>query len=264
MELKTLDKKIKAITYRNYAGIGIFVLDESENILEFFDQCGEYQRFTPATISLTTIKNTRSISSETREELIALWKEAKKKYNLQAKKKKLEEEIREQNLTIARRQASITKVAGLLSKCDFEKAVENELTRLMDDISLRKYNEPNNVGAYYAGAFCLELEHDNTIRITRRVTVDKYINEDMYSFVYQEYDGCLFLIPDTEKDKTYQKILAKYKTSLNFKGCKYYSWLDTGDKNTLNFHEEYSTKLDKNKPYTKEFAKEIAKKIVNG
>lgn len=96
--------------------------------------------------------------------------------------------------------------------------------------------------------------------------IKKYVREGEYSFVYAEYDGCLFT---NSKDPNYKKMTEAYrKRSCSFKPIqgkgqaanpKIYCSLDIGDKNWLIFTEEvvYTFKYAPTKANAKACAKHI-------
>ena len=95
------------------------------------------------------------------------------------------------------------------------------------------------------------------MEVRRDVDVEKYFRKA--SFVYEEYDGTIFLHDKADKDPEYQKYVQKYSSPLPVKQ-KPKEGLSVGnDKDYLRYHCVYE--IEVNKPLTKEYAAELAKKF---
>lgn len=94
--------------------------------------------------------------------------------------------------------------------------------------------------------------------VSRSHLIGKYMRH--LPFVYEEYDGCVFLADDAEKDQTYKKYTKDNSRPLSVK-AKLREELSIGDKTSLWYHGKYEIRLDPKRTLTKEYATELAKEF---
>lgn len=141
---------------------------------------------------------------------------------------------------------------GILTKDEFIEEFIKQLSpavqRALKDGECRAYNG-------WDGKWNVRLY--SNIQIERSVWIDKYIGNS-YDFTYREYDGCLMIDKET---KQYKQIMEKYHKELPVKDKPNEEYLTIGDKESLEYHENYIIPIDKSRPHTKAYAKELADKF---
>lgn len=142
----------------------------------------------------------------------------------------------------------IQKAKGFLTDAEFNGAFFDALT-----LDMKKAMKQRG---YFIGECCGIPYTANAIHISREVLFQKYFRKA--SFLYEEYDGNIFLRDDAEKDPNYQSIL-KGVSALLPTCAKCEETLFIGDKSSLHYGCMYTIPLKQ--PKTKEYAKSLARQF---
>lgn len=166
----------------------------------------------------------------------------KKWYGLYKKLQKEKEKYEEVKRTLITEMEKIneSKLAATLGTISREEFIHEFVECLSSD--LRRDLE----------AFTISL-YRGYIAIESKVDIEKYFRKG--SFVFEEYDGTIQFADDYKNDPSYQAYINQYKKILPIKQ-KPEVWLSIGDHDWLSCITLYKVKV--NKPFTKEYAKEIA------
>lgn len=144
---------------------------------------------------------------------------------------------------------------------ELKKINSETLAEAMDRLSEKKFidafiKKSLKYGVNIPEDFSLEI-YSNMLVISVAKNIQKHFRHG--SFVYEEYDGTIFMRDDCEKDPNYQAYIQKYKRTLPVK-AKPEIYLSIGDKEWLTCNTRYT--LEIKKELTKQYADELAKKFV--
>lgn len=96
---------------------------------------------------------------------------------------------------------------------------------------------------------------DGHLYISRSNVAERFSRNAYPSYIYEEYDGCMFLADDAENMDSYKKALKKHSCHLSVSMAPI-EVLDPGDQCSIWYHSTYEIPLEK--PLTEEYAKELA------
>lgn len=199
----------------------------------------------------TNVKGTRNVPDAVRSCLQKAADAYAKKKQMQKKQEeivqKLAKECNELQMQISSCLDDARKKMGILSDEEFGKEFEKNLPDwLKEEMKHRKFSVEEPTGIAYA---------NDCIYVSRMHVIQKYCRNR--SFIYEEYDGCCFIIDNPEKDKEYMRILRENSRKLNVSPkYKLQECLNLGDKDTLYYTACYEIQLKQER--TKEYAKELA------
>lgn len=149
---------------------------------------------------------------------------------------------------------------GILSNEDFIEAFKNSLSSsvksAMNNSTQRGYWSEEGEWEFNTVKF-VDTHKISRIDLDRSVSIQKYATP---SFTYLEYDDTRCMRSDAAKTKEYQDYIKRYHRPLPVP-AEMNEYLSLEDKNTLTYYASYRIELNKNKPLTKEYAKELADKF---
>ena len=198
------------------------------------------------------VSRARNVPAEIRKELLEMGTLYHKKKKLLEKYKKIQEDYNKQFIEIdsgyGKCAEAIRNIKGVLTEEEFAE----EFYQALPD-KTRKEMEYYGYAVQEPTGICYK---DGNLYISREKLLMKYCRNVPY--VYEEYDGSLFMIDDAEKDATYQKTLKEASKPLTTK-MKIRECLFPGDKLSIWYSGTYEIEVKKG--LTKEYAKELAKKF---
>lgn len=134
-------------------------------------------------------------------------------------------------------------------KISMDEFIEVFYASLSDSMKQEMHTKGYEVDPPFGQSF----NDDNNLYVSRHKSIQKYFRRA--SFLEEEYDGCVFILPDAEKYPEYKRFLkahsAPLATKTRIKECLY-----MGDKDTLSYSACYEIPIKKT--LTKEYAKELA------
>lgn len=142
---------------------------------------------------------------------------------------KLKEQRYVEYLVCAETSNTILKVLGYLKTDEFIDEFKSNLSSMVRG-AIEDYK--------YIISINRKMDNTYTIDIARDEDIIKYFRSA--SFIYEEYDGTIFLADDYEHDKEYQSYLNRYKETLPIKKKPDELYLSVGgDKDWLSCHTIY-------------------------
>lgn len=199
------------------------------------------------------LKPARNVSPEARAGLAAMKKAYMKQLKLQTELQKVSSELKSKIIEAQKEQINLSKAVreklGILTfeefEYEFRRALPPKLAERMDNAEFY-VKEPLGIGY-----------DENSLYISKSKMLHKYFRNA--SFLYEEYDGTVFMTDNAEQDKNYKKILKENSCRLDLKKCKFFECLSMGDKDSLWYTACYEIPLKKE--LTKEYARELAQMV---
>ena len=196
-------------------------------------------------------KVARNVPKEARDgfnEALAAYKRREKLSNkLEALQKEYEKKLEDCWNDILIATGKVRKCFGVITPKEFEKVFYDSLPyELKIEMERKGYSICDPTGICYDG------EH---LYISRSNVAERFSRNAYPSYIYEEYDGCMFLVDDAENMDSYKKALKKHSCHLSV-SMNPIEVLDPGDKCSIWYHSTYEIPLGK--PLTEEYAKELA------
>lgn len=220
----------------------------AENIKEnlYIDVEGNVHRMDDENVSRT--RNVPDAVKAGLKTLVSIEKKKEKeKEKFDAVRVKYNEITRELNLEKENAAKEIREALGVLTLpefcVEFWKSVSYSAK---SEMNAKGYKLESPLGVCYT---------DQNLYISRGVMVEKYFRKG--SFVYEEYDGNVFMCDDAESNNEYKKILKDYSRPLGCMKTSCFESLSLGDKDSLWYTGYYAIKLPD--VLTKQTAAELAK-----
>ena len=228
-------KELYAVRYRENGEFSAYLAGDGAIYSTKPQQYGFY---------IASMSGTRGVPEEAKNIFKEMLKNRKAEEKAEEEKKKAEETVWKLKSERSKMEKELTAAFGLLTDSEFCDAFLHAL--------------PANVSfAISRGNFRMDIS-DDSLRIYREEYIEKYFRQA--SFVYEEYDGTIFLKDNAERTKEYREYLNEYSRTLPVK-AKIAEWLSIGDKDCLTYHGEYRIPLKSKKD--KKYAEELAKKFAS-
>ena len=160
--------------------------------------------------------------------------------------------------TLGRLAVKVDSARGLLQPQAFAEVFKKSLTgRVKQEVA---YHETRRMGYHNCtNVFMTDFSYRDgkpyMMRFYIDVDIEKYFREA--SFIYEEYDGTIFLCDGAEKDANYKRYIKQYSCRLSTHVKCEESLTVGGDKDFLGYVCSYEIPIKK--PLTKEYAKELAR-----
>ena len=100
---------------------------------------------------------------------------------------------------------------------------------------------------------------DEHVRIMRTHDIEKYCRRSNWSFIEEEYDGCLFIVHDAEKDRNYKRLCNNCRKNISLTNAKMDEGLSIGDKDWLTYFQSFNIPIKGE--LTRTNAKKLATKV---
>lgn len=196
-------------------------------------------------------KTARNVPKEVRDAFHDVLAAYKKREKLQEKLKKLQMDYEKKlddcwnDILIAT--GKVRKCLGVITRKEFEQVFYDSLPdALKADMNRKGYRVWTPTG------ICYDDEH---LYISKSKVVERFSRKAYPPYIYEEYDGCMFLVDDAKNMDSYKKALKKHSCHLSV-SMDPIEVLDPGNKCSIWYHSTYEIPLGK--PLTEEYAKELA------
>ncbi len=141
----------------------------------------------------------------------------------------------------------VRKGLGVITRKEFERVFYDSLPYVLKvEMDRKGYRVWTPTGICY---------DDGHLYISSSYVAERFSRKAYPSYIYEEYDGCMFLVDDAENMDSYKKALKKHSCHLSV-SMDPIEVLNPGDKCSIWYHSTYEISLEK--PLTEEYAKELA------
>lgn len=141
----------------------------------------------------------------------------------------------------------VRKGLGVITRKEFEHVFYDSLPYVLKvEMDRKGYRVWTPTGICY---------DDGHLYISSSYVAERFSRKAYPSYIYEEYDGCMFLVDDAKNMDSYKKALKKHSCHLSV-SMNPIEVLDPGDKCSIWYHSTYEIPLEK--PLTEEYAKELA------
>lgn len=141
----------------------------------------------------------------------------------------------------------VRKGLGVITRKEFEQVFYDSLPYVLKvEMDRKGYRVWTPTGICY---------DDGHLYVSSSYVAERFSRKAYPSYIYEEYDGCMFLVDDAKNMDSYKKALKKHSCHLSV-SMNPIEVLDPGDKCSIWYHSTYEIPLEK--PLTEEYAKELA------
>lgn len=196
-------------------------------------------------------KVARNVPKEVRDAFNEALTSYKKREKLQEKLKILQRDYEKKledcwnDILIAT--GKVRKGLGVITRKEFEQVFYDSLPYVLKvEMDRKGYRVWTPTGICY---------DDGHLYISSSYVAERFSRKAYPSYIYEEYDGCMFLVDDAKNMDSYKKALKKHSCHLSV-SMNPIEVLDPGDKCSIWYHSTYEIPLGK--PLTEEYAKELA------
>lgn len=266
-EIKKIMFKVKKVRIagEEVQGIVYPLLNEYLKIPNFDEETVNFKTLDGRTLRLDIteeFKNTKITNPNVKAKVELAIENLKDMYKKQKRIISLSQEIDSLLKNTEKSSNKVTKminesilISGKIPQKDFKSAIEKE------KFKTRKSNVYSNVYLLSQGTKV------TGITLEQEAQIGKYLHEGAYNFLYEEYDGSLFISDDFIESSDFKDILTKnmYCLPKDFKidGCtiKEYDDAEIGDKNILWVSHYFKIEFKKAREFDKETLK-LLKSII--
>lgn len=240
--------KIYRITGKmNTTGI-VLNINYEQDIVTIFVLTGETYQLRNNTVTFTAARKIPQDVRDILEEVYSLSiQQAAAKEKIVAAQRDIDKLTQRQQYLCG----AIRKAQSLLSEQEVISALWGKLPSLLS-LSLQKFDL--SLGQRNNHAF-LSMNYTHLI--------EKYCRNAKHSFLYEEYDGNLFVIDNPEQNAEYKEMLRRNRFTLPVKGIPWKEGLEIGDKDTIVYCSSYTLEIpDKYLPYSLATVDYIAQQLI--